>query len=387
METFIIRVLYYFDKHPLIPRIFVFFFASIALLLTSALVFSLFRDFVDPSALTKVATYIFTVTVIVWFGLVVWSVRAPVRKKTDYNDAKTISVSESISAVERQVATKSAVMVREFQARIEKEMNSAVTRVMEQSNEIIRNKLSERVDGTIGKDLVSILGTKLASQTDEQNRKAILNQKASDRFELMQSRSLQYAEAANEQADRFRLIGVRLAIGGLIALGLVLGATQIQFLYKPDMIEKHIEWSTFMVRNGPTYGFVVLCEALALIMFRYQSKSLEFMRYFSNEATNLDARHIAYLSGLQMLDKKEFAALVLKLEMTERNKELKKGERTVEIANNESEDKVTMHMTDFLRSVASGGDRNRHESEEPEKPNSKSKRGKANGKGATTGAG
>jgi hypothetical protein len=75
-------------------------------------------------------------------------------------------------------------------------------------------------------------------------------------------------------------------------------------------------------------------------MFRYQSKALEYMRYFSNEATNIDARHVAYISALHYLDKTKIARLIEKLEATERNFILNKNQKTLEMANNENEDRL-----------------------------------------------
>ena len=84
-------------------------------------------------------------------------------------------------------------------------------------------------------------------------------------------------------------------------------------------------------------------------MFRYQSKSLEYMRYFSNEATNLDARHIAFMAALSFMDKAKIAKLIEKLEATERNFLISKGQRTLEMANNENEDR----LLDKIRNIIS----------------------------------
>jgi hypothetical protein len=64
------------------------------------------------------------------------------------------------------------------------------------------------------------------------------------------------------------------------------------------------------------------------------------MRYFSNEATNIDARHVAYISAMHYLDKTKIARLIEKLEATERNILINKNQRTLEMASNESEDRL-----------------------------------------------
>lgn len=113
-----------------------------------------------------------------------------------------------------------------------------------------------------------------------------------------------------------------------------------QFQADPTLLTQHIEWPILVLRHGPTFAFVTLCEFLALILFRYQSKALEHMRYFSNEASNIDARHIAFMSALKYLDKTKFAKLIERLDATERNFIIAKGQRTLEMANNDSEDRI-----------------------------------------------
>jgi hypothetical protein len=112
-----------------------------------------------------------------------------------------------------------------------------------------------------------------------------------------------------------------------------------------------------IMRNGPGYTFVLLCECLALMMFRYQSKSLEYMRYFSNEGTNLDARRIAFMSAIHYQDEAVMKTLIEKLESTERNFLIDKNQRTLELANNESEDRIVEKLfAKVLRTSSSSDD-------------------------------
>ena len=240
------------------------------------------------------------------------------------------------------------------------EIDAAVQRLSATSERLIRTQLAEHIDATIGSDVVSILGTKLATQLDEANQLSLLKQDASDKFVQMRNRALQYAEAARRQATYFRWLGIFLALGGLTILGIVLYRNQQQFLDDPKLIERHVEWPMFLLRHGPSYAFVALCEFLALIMFRYQSKALEYMRYFSNEGTNVDARHIAFVSALRFMDKATLGKLIERIEATERNFLINKDQRTLELANNENEDR----LFERIRKVMSVARQNRDGDEE-----------------------
>ncbi|MCG6205882.1 hypothetical protein LPW26_14620 [Rhodopseudomonas sp. HC1] len=250
------------------------------------------------------------------------------------------STSESVSAAERLVAATGDVMVREFQSRIQKEIDAAVERLSATSEKLIKTQLADRIDAVVGDDLISVLGEKIAKQTDEVAQLNSFKQDAFDRFVQMRNRALQYAEAARIQASYFRWIGIALSLVGLTVLGMMLYLNLRQFLSDPALMERHVDWSMSLLRHGPSYTFVVLCEFLALIMFRYQSKGLEYMRYFSNEGTNIDARQIAFMSALRYMDKAKLARIIERLEATERNFLIGKDQRTLELANNENEDRL-----------------------------------------------
>lgn len=248
--------------------------------------------------------------------------------------------SEATAATERDVATSADVLTRNFQTRINQVVENSVARLARDSDVIIKEKIADKIDQSIGNNLVEALGRKLAADTSSAYKTAMLRQFASDSFELMRSRALQYAASASRQSGFFRWAAILLAFLGLIALGLVLFSQRAAILTHPEMLDKRIDWPMLIMSNGPTYAFVLLCEFLALIMFRYQSKALEYMRYFSNEATNIDARRIGFLTTLDLLSKTTLEALVKKLEATERNFIISKDQRTLEIANNENEDRA-----------------------------------------------
>lgn len=94
-----------------------------------------------------------------------------------------------------------------------------------------------------------------------------------------------------------------------------------------------------LLRHLPfTLPFILLAELLALIMFRYQSKGLEMMRYFSNEVTTLTLRQAGALATIEYGSNKAVADLAAELLKAERNIILRKDEKTVELAQNRDDD-------------------------------------------------
>ena len=102
-----------------------------------------------------------------------------------------------------------------------------------------------------------------------------------------------------------------------------------------------------MLRHLPfTFPFIILAEVLALIMFRYQSKALEMMRYFSNEVTTLSLRQAGALLIAEHGDKKALSDLANDLLKSERNIILRKDEKTIELAQNRDEDALAQKLAE-----------------------------------------
>jgi hypothetical protein len=313
------------------------FLAGLALVM-SPLIAPLF-----PGPLATLVTGIspFSAILVLFVGLVLYVSPRFLRNLLLLVDARSVTSPDEVAAAsERSVATTADILTRDFQVRMQKEIDAAVRRLAATSDKVITSQLAARIDATVGANLVAVLGDQLARQTSAQHTLNDFKQLALDSFVQMRSRAIQYADSAQRQSSFFRWTAIGLSLGGLVTLALVLYQNYQQFMAHPELLQTHADWTMIILRNGPAYTFVLLCESLALIMFRYQSKSLEYMRYFSNEGTNLDARRIAFMSALFYDDKAAMKKLIEKLESTERNFLIDKNQRTLELANNDSEDRI-----------------------------------------------
>ncbi|WP_134188195.1 hypothetical protein [Methylosinus sp. sav-2] len=260
----------------------------------------------------------------------------------------SLADAEALSSAERNVASTADTLARDFEQRARIAVDSAVSSWADKADNLIKYELSSKIDELFGNNIVESIGKILAEQSDDITKINQIRRDSGDRFLQMRNRSLEYASLAERQARVFRGSGMNLAIIGLLVLGFVLAGTYYQYWKSPELLQQHVEWEVVLLRHGPTYAFVILCEVLALIMFRYQSKALELMRYFSNEATNIDARHTAFLSALQFMDKQKLSKLIERLDATERNFLIDKHQRTLEMANNENEDRMIERIRTLL---------------------------------------
>ena len=87
----------------------------------------------------------------------------------------------------------------------------------------------------------------------------------------------------------------------------------------------------FFSHYFPRLTLVVLIELFAYFFLRLYKSNLDDVKYFQNELTNIEAKHVALQAVFFAEDKSLLAEVVKNLSNTDRNHILKKGETTVEL--------------------------------------------------------
>lgn len=87
----------------------------------------------------------------------------------------------------------------------------------------------------------------------------------------------------------------------------------------------------FFSHYFPRLTLVVLIELFAYFFLRLYKSNLDDVKYFQNELTNIEAKHVALQAVFFAEDKSLLADVVRNLSNTDRNHLLKKGETTVEL--------------------------------------------------------
>lgn len=98
---------------------------------------------------------------------------------------------------------------------------------------------------------------------------------------------------------------------------------------------------TAQIENGDTNAFIwhyvpritvaIFIEVFSFFFLRLYRNSLNDIKYFQNELTNIDSKFIALETAMALQDKSVVADILSSLSSTERNSKLGKGESTVEL--------------------------------------------------------
>ncbi len=265
-----------------------------------------------------------------------------------------------LASAEREQSSAIESLRRDLVSRIDslekKTNNLDISELTANADAIIEVKLDEE----LGSDIVAALGERVAKQAKDHADRIRLIQSISDLFNLNRIRILDQTLAAQRTAVLFRLIGLALSLSGIAiaAYSLILYFSEdatlsgtVRDLTNAVSANEPGGRSSvlFMFRHLPfTLPFIILAEVLALIMFRYQSKALEMMRYFSNEATTLSLRQAGALLAIEHGTLKQVSELSKELLQSERNIIMRKDEKTIELAQNRDEDAMVNSLLEKL---------------------------------------
>lgn len=245
------------------------------------------------------------------------------------------------SAYERLRASNDEQLMRRSESIIAEEIKNAVNKIQAESSSEIVAAVAEKTNEFIDKNIVDLLGPAISRQTDDLAQREKLRELSKLNFERMRNRSLEYADKAQGQATLFRYLAIILTLSGPAALIYLFRDGKELVPSLAELSDKKFDIYTLLLHNGPVTTIILLSEFLALLMFRYQSKAMEMMRHFSNEASNMDARSLAFETALYVNDDKkrlgDFADMLMRME---RNFLIDKNQRTLEMANNELEDRL-----------------------------------------------
>ncbi|WP_429274454.1 hypothetical protein [Novosphingobium gossypii] len=134
----------------------------------------------------------------------------------------------------------------------------------------------------------------------------------------------------SREGEKTRIAGTyMLAIGGAISVfGMSILAFYL-FVEKPFSLTNGIAEAA--MHYVPRLSLVVIVEGFALFFLKLYKSSLEDMRYFQNELTNIEQRVVAYEIASAQEEDSLLNEVVRTVIATERNFTLKKGETTIGI--------------------------------------------------------
>lgn len=257
-----------------------------------------------------------------------------------------INAPEETADFERIAAGSIGTANRQFDLALERQLNKSVSKIRENADSLVSDRLQSLVEERFGENLVEKIGEQVANQAESFSSQKMLDNYLQATKSDSNARALQYANSSHKHAGTYRFFATLLAFFGVfVALWAILGygqtATLGESLIRTEPMVEPVNrnFSDIVYRYAPLYLMVVLCEVLALILFRVSSKLSEQTRYFSNEATNNDLKFAAIKLAMHYGDPEDVVGIAISLQNTERNFILDKGQRTMEHLSNELEAK------------------------------------------------
>jgi len=142
-----------------------------------------------------------------------------------------------------------------------------------------------------------------------------------------------FEEARRRLTQELNALGRR---GNLnLFLGMLTTGVGLYFLYtfvinSPEP-PKDLDWAQFGAHFIPRLTLVIFIEVFAYFFLRLYRTGLDEIKYYQNELTNLESKHIALVSAIEQKNPEVITEVIRKLATTERNRILSKTQTAVEL--------------------------------------------------------
>lgn len=133
-------------------------------------------------------------------------------------------------------------------------------------------------------------------------------------------------------------IGLVTSLAGLIILGI------INFIKSPD----HSGLTDFFTYYSPKLSLIIIIEIFGYFFLRLYKNSLEEIRYYHNELTNIENKILSIFLIMEHNNATSIEKLSLELSKTERNRIFNKNQTTVELEMLKSENQNLISIKDLL---------------------------------------
>lgn len=160
------------------------------------------------------------------------------------------------------------------------------------------------------------------------------------RVAAIKSRITQEMVDLRKRGNLNLMLGMTTTFAGLLFLG-----------YSVVVSEKVIDYAEMVAYFLPRISLVLFVELFAYFFLRLYKQSLDEIKYFQNELTNIDSRCLALEVGMMAGDKELRKLAVQELARTERNFVLSKGQTTVELERERMANQAAVNIVNSIKKM------------------------------------
>ncbi|WP_410568106.1 hypothetical protein [Acinetobacter sp. H1(2024)] len=201
------------------------------------------------------------------------------------------------------------------------------------------NKIEERLVEIEQLSFDKSLVESSANDSDEHKKENLWKLISKYSYESIQRINIE-KESLSRRSNLNLIIGMFLSISGIA----VLGSSVFNFININD-------FNVLLTKMIPRFLFVILIELFAYFFLNLYRKSLEDIKYYQNELTNLEAKYLSLQTSLALNNYKLINNVIDQLVKTERNFILEKDQSTIELEKERINSNNTNNTLQVLKDI------------------------------------
>lgn len=226
-----------------------------------------------------------------------------------------------------------------------KSLRAEMSELKTQLHDVGKEQISALAE-TLKKEISAEAGNSLISDLQKKVTEEVITQtherEIARNFEETRNRLSLEIAALGRRGNLNLILGIFTTVSGLILLAM--------FVF--TQIEMPKEAVPFAMHFLPRLTLVLFIQIFAYFFLRLYKSSLAEIKYFQNELTNVEQKHVALITAIKYGESVVRNEVISKFASTERNHVLEKDQTTVELEKSriekESLSEVAKHMADML---------------------------------------
>lgn len=191
-------------------------------------------------------------------------------------------------------------------------IGSKENKISEEDRNYILRTLEEKIRSEASQNFIDDIENKIKKT----NLELIFNEKVEKSIDRL----------TKEKNSAFFRGNFNLTIGFMISI--IGGSIAYTFIQKLPIAATTVELFSYTL---PRLSFFMLIILLAFFFLNLYRKSMEDIKYYQNEITNLEAKYLSLQMSKSMNNHKLISSILQQLVKTERNFVLEKGQSTIEL--------------------------------------------------------